>query len=817
MKLIHLEMHNFRQYTSSSLDFTEGVTGIVGPNGAGKTTILEAIGWSLYGSKALRGRSDTVRAHAAVGGSKAMVKLDFELAGTHYQVERSITASSISNAVLNVDGRALRSGTKEVDEAVIKLLGMDHQAFFTSFFTAQKELEFMASMDPRGRAAAISRMLGYDRLTKAREQSNADRLGLDREIAGLEKGLPNPEELKERKKNAQAALEKANELLAAAEADQKKSQQTLEKLKPLKEASDQKAKRAEEISHRLEIDNTDATRLLAQIAKYEEELKALGLKRDEYDKIKTRLAGFRKEAEELKKQEELARFESDRQRLTAQIDVLKNDIDELAKQAKALSNAGQIQTRAQAALQAAETTLAQTETKIQACRGDRIALQNSLQTKIKHLNEQSSELESKKNSILQEGPQGKCPTCERPLADELQTVIANFDAQLAEIAARIKETDQQSLAAKGDGEELTELIAARDALAAQIETLRAEKSNADSDVKEYNRLLADHSDKGAKLAPLQEKLSGLPVGFDEKLYQQLQDLKQSLQPDRDKYYALKGELERQSAVETELAGLNEQYKIRKSEIEKSETAQSELKFSKEDHEKLCADFEAASNQLNTSKMNVEKQRGEVKTAGAILAEVDREESEYRSKHSMLKTKRSERLHLETLTKSFDKLRADLNHRIRPELESIASELLAELTDGRYNTLEISESYSAMIRDDGELKPVISGGEDDIVNLALRLAVSQMIADRAGQSYSLLVLDEVFGSLDETRRDNVVGLLQNLKNRFDQIIVITHIESIHDMVDSCLWVEFDEQKKTSQLIDRSMSIDTIGAGLLPPSE
>ena len=136
-----------------------------------------------------------------------------------------------------------------------------------------------------------------------------------------------------------------------------------------------------------------------------------------------------------------------------------------------------------------------------------------------------------------------------------------------------------------------------------------------------------------------------------------------------------------------------------------------------------------------------------------------------------------------------------------------------MTDGRYNTLEINDSYSAVIRDDGELKPVISGGEDDIVNLALRLAVSQMIADRAGQSFSLLVLDEVFGSLDDARRDNVVALLQNLKNRFEQIILITHVESIHDAVDSCLWVEFDERTKTSRLVDRSIALDQIASGVL----
>jgi exonuclease SbcC len=84
----------------------------------------------------------------------------------------------------------------------------------------------------------------------------------------------------------------------------------------------------------------------------------------------------------------------------------------------------------------------------------------------------------------------------------------------------------------------------------------------------------------------------------------------------------------------------------------------------------------------------------------------------------------------------------------------------------------------------------------------------MIADRAGQSFSLLVLDEVFGSLDDVRRDNVVNLLQNLKNRFEQIILITHVESIHDAVDSCLWVAFDERTKTSSLVEKAAVLEEV---------
>ena len=89
------------------------------------------------------------------------------------------------------------------------------------------------------------------------------------------------------------------------------------------------------------------------------------------------------------------------------------------------------------------------------------------------------------------------------------------------------------------------------------------------------------------------------------------------------------------------------------------------------------------------------------------------------------------------------------------------------------------------------KPVISGGEEDMANLVLRLAISQMIAERAGQAFSLLVLDEIFGSLDETRRHHVVELLRGLQDRFEQVILITHIEGVRDGLDQVLEVRYDE--------------------------
>jgi exonuclease SbcC len=96
-------------------------------------------------------------------------------------------------------------------------------------------------------------------------------------------------------------------------------------------------------------------------------------------------------------------------------------------------------------------------------------------------------------------------------------------------------------------------------------------------------------------------------------------------------------------------------------------------------------------------------------------------------------------------------------------------------------------------------------------------MSQMIAERAGQAFSLLILDEVFGSLDETRRANVIDLLRRLHDRFEQVIVITHIEQVREGLDRVLLVRFDETRgcsvvHTSALVlpDEALDDELLGA-------
>jgi exonuclease SbcC len=134
------------------------------------------------------------------------------------------------------------------------------------------------------------------------------------------------------------------------------------------------------------------------------------------------------------------------------------------------------------------------------------------------------------------------------------------------------------------------------------------------------------------------------------------------------------------------------------------------------------------------------------------------------------------------------------------LESRASENLALLTNGRYPVLELDEEFEPTILEDGIPKQVISGGEEDVVALALRLALSELIQERQGRPMSLMILDEVFGGLDADRRQAVLERLHAIKGRFNQILVISHIEEINQVADQCIFLTRDDESRSTMVGD-----------------
>jgi exonuclease SbcC len=127
----------------------------------------------------------------------------------------------------------------------------------------------------------------------------------------------------------------------------------------------------------------------------------------------------------------------------------------------------------------------------------------------------------------------------------------------------------------------------------------------------------------------------------------------------------------------------------------------------------------------------------------------------------------------------------------PELEREANHILQNLTAGRMHvrfetqretkTGNLRETLDIIISDEKGTRPYenFSGGEQFRVNFSIRVALSRMLAQRAGVRLRSLFVDEGFGSLDAEGRQRLVEAVKAVQHEFDLILVITHIDELRE--------------------------------------
>src|SRR3712207_3192221 len=76
--------------------------------------------------------------------------------------------------------------------------------------------------------------------------------------------------------------------------------------------------------------------------------------------------------------------------------------------------------------------------------------------------------------------------------------------------------------------------------------------------------------------------------------------------------------------------------------------------------------------------------------------------------------------------------------------------------------------------------LFSGGEAFRVNLAVRVALSKLLARRANANLKMLVIDEGFGTQDGRGRDRIVEAINAVAHDFQCVLVITHIQELKDL-------------------------------------
>ena len=176
MILKALTLKNFRKFKNATVEFPDGVTGVVGLNGVGKSTIFEAIAWVLYGPVATRTAADQIKREGAEHSDSCRVELDFVFEENNYRVVREMTGKSLTaSATATVNGKIAATSAETVTKYIQKKLGMDFKSFFTSIFAKQKELNALSTMIASERRPLILRMLGIDSLDEVIKEVKSDR------------------------------------------------------------------------------------------------------------------------------------------------------------------------------------------------------------------------------------------------------------------------------------------------------------------------------------------------------------------------------------------------------------------------------------------------------------------------------------------------------------------------------------------------------------------------------------------------------------------------------------------------------------------
>jgi exonuclease SbcC len=800
MRLLSLRMKNFRQHSDTFITFRPGLTGIIGPNGAGKSTILEGIAWAMYGAAAARGTNDTIRFSRAGARARVEVELAFALGGHEYRVVRSLHGAEV---FLDGGASAVASGVGGVSGYLQSRVGMSRDEFFNTYFTGQKELQFLAAMGPADRGRFLSQVLGYERLRRAQELVRNKRNELRSEIRGLKASLGDRDELVSLLAAANSRVTEAVDRLAAARKAAEEALAAESAFAPKWEKAEKDRERYRELTHAIENAERDRDGARRDLERAAAELQAVAAAEKELEPLRAQLRDLPAATEACERFSELARQEERRKALVRQLADLDAELARARERRGKLESAPDLEKKFAAELEQLRAQRDDVAKSLDEKKSAWLADKQDAFTQLATYRDRAAELKVQISNIRELGVDGPCPTCGRPLGKDFQRTLEELEDQWTELVQDGKWRAKRYEQLEAKPEDVVELETLLPQLNEAVDDRGRKLTRCQSAVQELEQLTSDLTARTGKGEELRAELAALPGGYDAKAHRAADDRLKALREVEKRAARLEEAVSRRAAAALDETHAREREAAALAVAKKAGKERTALDFSEEAFAGLRADHDRLAEARRVAELRAAEARGDANTAEQVLKSAREAVTQYDERAKAVAEQEADLSYHDELDAAYTYLRQELNDQVRPELSEIASAFLAQLTDGRYTSMEIDESYNLMVLDEGEEKPVISGGEEDVANLVLRLSLSQMIAERAGHPLSLLILDEVFGSLDVARRDNVVQLLHNLEDRFEQVILITHIDGIRESLDQVLRVDYDERAGCSMVREESV--------------
>lgn len=749
MLLTRIYLRNFRVFEDElDLEVPPGLVGIFGPNGAGKSTLLEAITWTLWGKA--RTSKEEVRS-SGVGGD-CITELTFEHEGHLYVVRRWLSgANATVRAQAHCDGLIMSEGVRDTARYVHSVLGVDDAAFRASVFAEQKQLAAFSDQSPAERRKLVLQLLGITPLDAARDAARKDAKARADQHQHLRRVLPDLDALK-------VAVDDAEARAGASEAVAATEEQAAATAK-------ERATAATAAFSRVDVTRQEYDGLVIEGRAARAELDAATAS---LNRLRDELAGLEGASEELAR---LAPHAAGLEASQRQLPLL----DAALAAGQAAANVAPPPEPPAPDAVAYDALSAQADAARAAQAGAEAELRAA------HAAVAAAHQQRQRSAGLSE--EGECPLCGQELGDAFAAVQAHRQDELdtaerdlrgAEATAATANINARHTASDLDQARKT-LEAAR---VARETWTRAAQRHADAHVR-WEQALADLGAEDPTLPEVArdpDRSALARAALAAQLEQQrlaAADM-QRLQGRLERRPLVNAELVevqgRQEVAQANVTGLLE--KVRALGFDKSALEIARQAAQDAEHAAQAADAAGRSARLTAAQ---DRTRAE--------GEAQRLE-DARAQHAQLAELEIDSRHLARVAELLNAFRNTVIASVGPRLAVQAAELFGELTDNEYDQLEVDpETYELKITDAGHSYGLdrFSGSEVDLANLALRVAISEHVRFQSGGSVGLLVLDEIFGPLDEERKARMLLALDRLRGRFRQILVVTHAPDIKEQL------------------------------------
>ncbi|MGE4399952.1 MAG: AAA family ATPase [Campylobacterales bacterium] len=778
MILESLKLQNFKRYASYDIEFENGLCGILGRNGSGKSTILEAIFFALYGD--IKGQKELLPTAGSEGSVK--VELEFSIDEKTYTATREFRGKNLTAyASLKCGDDSLASGAKEVTAYVTKLIGMGKDAFLHTVFASQKELTALSSMKNEERKAMMRRLLGLEKIDKIEEMIKDELRELNRDIKAADSYLLSEEAVKQYTNDIAAKSEVVKQLeikIKSVMEDGGKLKAAHESAKKAVEAQ-QKAKEERLKKQQILEQTKQALQMLEkQHMAQTEELKELQTK-DTYYKanlpLKTQLEAIEKS---LTAQEELkAKFlkkdglEKEQAQLRIEYANRKDEVASLTKELEPLEAMQKLLTEQKAKITELKAASEKLTQEINKLNSDIAANKSKIQ-----------DVQKRIGKIEELGRESACPVCTRPLLEQYDAVVSSLQNEITAVYQKSIDEITAVVTTKTAGHsKLQKELAEAEQKASETDKLIGVLTSKSKDLQKAKERFEDAETRGKANKELIKELGD--IKYDEAEHKKIQTQKESLKPQVEALIKLEALISTIPEKTKALQASEESIKSTKTALEQATKTLEQDTYGEKVHMEAVENAKKAeaakdANTAEHQKLSLEH-IGIVKDIEALQKELRKDEEQ----RAAIKSKELAKNDYEKLRVIMGEFKTHINARVAPRIGEVASDMYSRITRGKYQLVEVTPEFEFFIYDGGERYPIerFSGGEIDLANLVLRIAISKTLGELSGGgNIGFLAFDEVFGSQDEERRFRIMEAFHTISESYRQIFLISHETEIKEM-------------------------------------